>query len=393
MKNHAKLLFTLACIQFTHVVDFVIMMPLGPQLMRIFNISPEQFSIVVSSYTFSAGTSGLISAFFIDKFDRKKALIFCYTGFIIGTFACSFANDYHLLIAARVLTGFFGGVLGALLLSIISDVIPFENRASAMGVVMASFSVASVLGVPTGLYLASLHNWQFPFFVLGCVSILVFGLIFLFIPSLTAHITAKKGNTLETILGFFKERNTAISLLFMLFVMIGQFSVIPFISPYLVSNVGFPEKNLFLIYLVGGLVTIVSSPILGKLADKYGKPKVFAISAALSTIPVYLITNLEPIQTPILLCITAFFFILMGGRMIPASAIASSAALPQVRGSFMSINSSVQQFGSGISAYIAGQIIFKTPSGQLENYPIVGYLAIIASIVAIYLCFKVEKKG
>ncbi len=392
-KQVKLLLFTLAFIQFTHIVDFVIMMPLGPQLMRAFQISPSQFSIVVSAYTFSAGVSGIIAAFFIDRFDRKTALIFCYLGFIAGTFACSFANDYHVLTLARVLTGFFGGILGALILAIISDVIPFENRASAMGIVMASFSVASVVGVPAGLYLASLHNWQFPFMVLGGLSVFVFLFIFIFVPSLKDHLNASKLKVTDTVIGFFTTRNTSISLLFMLFVMFGQFSIIPFISPYMVSNVGFLEKDLFLIYLVGGGVTIFTSPIIGKLADKYGKSKVFAISAGLSAIPVFLITNMSPMPLPLILCVTAFFFVVMGGRMIPASAIASSAAPPQVRGSFMSINSSVQQFGSGIAAFVAGKIIVLSPTGQLENYHIVGYVAICATIMAIFLSYKIVKKG
>ena len=161
----------------------------------------------------------------------------------------------------------------------------------------------------------------------------------------------------------------------------------------MVSNVGFQEKDLFLIYLVGGAVTIFSSPIIGKLADKYGKSKVFAISAALSAIPVFLITNMSPMPLPLILSVTAFFFVVMGGRMIPASAIASSAAPPQVRGSFMSINSSVQQFGSGIAAFVAGKIIVLSPSGQLENYPIVGYVAISATVIAIFLSYQIVKKG
>lgn len=386
------LIFVLAAIQFTHIMDFMIMMPLGPQLMRIFNINPTQFGLIVSAYTFTAGISGFLGAFLIDRFDRKKAVQFMYLGFTIGTIACALAPNYYLLVFARAFAGMFGGVMSALILSIVGDTFTYERRASAMGAVMAAFSFASVLGVPFGLYLANTFSWHAPFFFIGGLGIIVFVLITLIIPQMNSHIKkdVKPSSPLQVITNITKNNNQLRALFFMVLLMFGQFSIIPFISPYMVKNVGFTEHQLMYIYLIGGGLTIFTSPLIGKMADKFGKAKVFTIFAVLTVFPLFLITNMPQIAIGWALVVTSMFFVTVGGRMIPAMTMITSTVKPANRGSFMSINSSVQQLSASLASFIAGTIIMENTDGKIEHYNIVGYIAIVAGIIAIFIGRKLK---
>lgn len=391
MKNEKWVLFTLALIQFTNIMDFMIMMPLGPQLMRTMKISPAAFSVVVSSYTISAAVFGFIGAFIIDRFDRKRAIRAAYLGFTLGTLACGLAPNYFLLMSARVLTGAFGGVLGALVLSIISDLIPPERRGRAMGRVMMAFSVASVFGVPFGLFLANLLSWNAPFLFLALASLLVGFLIERNIPPVNAHLNTGKPklSPMQLINNVGNDSNQLRALGMMACLMLGQFSIIPFLSPYMVSNVGFTEQQLPYIYLFGGIATMISMPLIGKLSDKHGKLRMFTIGIFVSAIPILIITNLPRVSLSLALCFTTFFMIFISARMVPASALSSSVAPPSSRGSFMSFQSSVQQLFSGLASLISGMMVVKTPSGSLLHYNWVGILAICFGFMALFLARKV----
>jgi predicted MFS family arabinose efflux permease len=392
LNKEKAVLFLLAAIQFTHIVDFMIMMPLGPQLMRLFNISPAQFSWLVSSYTFSAGIMGFLGAFVLDRFDRKKVLQVIYIGFTLGTFACAFAPSYYWLMAARILTGAFGGILSATSLAIVGDLIPEQRRASAMGIVMTAFSLAGVLGVPIGLYLASHWSWHAPFIGLGTTALIIFVLIQLVVPSMRIHLSSerKKESPLQILRNVTGNKNLMFALCTMTFLMLGQFTVIPFISPYMVSNVGFAEEQLPYIYFLGGLCTIFTVPLVGKLADKRGKYKIFSWAIFLSVIPILLLTNLPQTSIYVALLVTTFFMITIGSRGIPAQAMITSTVKPQQRGSFMSFNSSVQQLSAGLASIISGLIIHKTESGALENYGWIGLLAATCSIIALWFASKLK---
>jgi len=380
------LLSILAIIKFVHIMDFMIMMPLGPQLMKAFNISPAQFGAIVSSYGLSAGLFGLFGAFFIDKFDRKVALLYLFAGFTIGTLSCAFAPTHHWLIAARIFTGAFGGILGALVLSIVGDQFPAERRSSAMGIVMGAFSAASVLGVPFGLYMASIYNWQAPFMLLGGASVAIFVAILFVVPSLKAHLAeGNRRNPVEFLENIFTKRNQQLALLLMVLLMFGQFSIVPYIAPYMVSNVGFTELQLTYIYLLGGAVTLITSPLIGRWADNVGNVKMFTIMGLLALIPIALITNLPQVPIYVALIPTTLFFIFIGGRMIPALTIITSTAMPQNRGGFMTIVTSLQNIASAAAAFLAGLIIVKNDNGQLEQYAYVGGVAIAASVACIVL--------
>lgn len=392
------LLYLLAAINFCNIVDFMIMMPLGPQLMRLFDIGPSEFSMVVSSYTFSAFASGILSSLVIDRFDRKKSLLVMYTGFIVGTALCGLAPNYYLLMAARVFTGIFGGVIGASVLSIVGDVIPFERRGHAMGIVMSAFSIASIVGVPLGLFLASHTSlgWQAPFLFLALISLPILFLVYRYLPNINAHLHADKktNGLLDATKAIISDRNQRKAIFLSMVMMLGHFSIIPFISPSMVANVGFSESQLQYIYLVGGGATVFTSQYIGKMADKYGKYRIFSIFAMLCAVPVFAITNMPPVPIALALVVAAIFFVLISGRMIPMQAMVTASVNPAYRGSFMSINSSLQQLMAGLGSLLAGMIVVKDPvNGHLLHYEWVGYFSILMSLAAVVIARKLKGFG
>lgn len=391
IKNERFLLLILASINFTHIVDFMIMMPLGPQLMRLLNISPQQFSLLVASYTFSAGISSFAASFFVDRFNRKHVLLFAYSGFLLGTLACALAPSYHFLMAARIFAGVFGGLVGAQVLAIVSDVVPYERRASAMGIIMSAFSFASVVGVPLGLFLSNKYNWHAPFYFVAALGFFIFALSARFIPNITSHININAiHKPFELIKNISQNPNQLRALSLMFVLMLGHFTIIPFIAPYMVTNVGFTEHQLTWIYLIGGFLTIFSSPLIGKLADKSGKFRVYTFFVLLSLIPVIAITNLGTMPVCHVLIITSLFFIISGGRTIPALAMISSVVKPHQRGGFMNINTSLQQLATGLASFMAGMIVSKGADGKLMHYNYVGYIAAIACVCTIFIAAKIK---
>jgi predicted MFS family arabinose efflux permease len=388
------LIFTLAAIQFTHMMDFVIMMPLGPQLMRVFNISPSEFGLLVSAYTFSAAVAGFLSALFIDRFDRKHAMLGLYLGFTLGTLACALAPTFVMLLVARVVAGAFGGVLGALILAVIGDAIPEHRRGAATGKVMAAFSVASIAGVPVGLYLASISSWHAPFYLLAGLSFIVLLASFKLLPPMRGHLTnAVKQNPFLVLKEILQKRNLQWAMTLMVTLTMSGFLVVPFISPYMVANVGFSETELSYIYLFGGIATVFTSQWAGRLADKHGKHKVFIISAVLSIVPILLITNLPPVQHYVALIVSTVFFIFFGARFVPAMSLITSSVEPKLRGSFMSINSSVQQLSAGIAAFVSGLIVQEAADGKLQHFAWDGVLACLVTLIAIWVVRNIKTVG
>lgn len=385
-----RLNYLLAFIKFTHIMDFMIMMPLGPQLERLWEITPGQFGMLVAAYTFSAGAVGFMGSFFMDRFDRRHALIFLYAGFLIGTFACAMSDSYHLLLLSRCVTGAFGGLLGATVLAVVGDLTPLEKRSEAMGTVMAAFSAASVFGVPFGLFLADRFSWQAPFLFLGLVGLPILLLNVWMVPNVKAHLDQPKQRPRAILKEMTSDTNQLTAHLFIILLMLGQFTVITFIAPYMVSNVGFTESELAYIYLAGGFVTLFSAPWFGRLSDRFGQFPFFTSVTVLSLIPLWLITHLPPLEMYLVLIITSVMFILISGRIIPAMTMITSSVRPERRGGFMSVNSSIQQIGAGISSYVAGLIVVRSASGQLQDYDLVGYLAIAASVVAIFVAKRLR---
>ena len=390
-RNERLLIIVLALVQFTNVLDFIIMMPLGPVLLKRFNIVTSQFSLLVSAYTITAGISGFISAFFADKFDRKHFLTVAFAGFTVGTFACGLAPSYEMLLAARILTGMFGGLLTAVVLSILSDTVPLARRGAAMGILTAAFSVASVVGVPFGLWLADAIDWHTPFFMLGGIGLVTQFLIYKIVPPVKSHLTDDKKvkhHPLQVLIAVGRQPNQLRALLLMSLMMMGQFAIVPFLATFFVNNLNFTSINLQMMYVLGGLASMFTGPAVGRLADRIGKKKVFTVFSIAMLAPIIATTNLTSAVTlAVVLCISTLFFIFSSGRNVPAMTMITGTVLPAQRGSFMSINGAVQNMSTGLGSLIAGWIIVQHGGSEqpLERMEIAGLFAAVVSLMALFV--------
>lgn len=397
-KKERIIILLLASINFTHILDFMIMMPLGNYLMPFFDINPQQFSFLVGAYTLTAAVSGFAAAFFVDKFDRKKILLFCYVGFLFGTFACGIAPTYGLLLSSRILAGVFGGIIGAQVMSIISDLFGYERRGAAMGAVMSSFAIASTIGVPFALYLSNLFSWHAPFILVGLLGIGIIPLVIKFIPSMRDHLREKNADDhrFQVLFNVLQSREQRLVLLFSALVMMGHFLIIPFINPFMEFNKGFTKDQTPMIYLFGGMASFVSAIALGRFSDRIGKLRVFSWSVLFSLVMVWGITNMPVMPFSLVLVLFAVWFVLATGRAVTAQAMISNVVKPEQRGSFMSFNSSVQQLGTAIASFIAGFVVIKDSTGKLHGYERVGYLSILVLLLGLllgrYLFARMDKQ-
>ncbi len=379
-----SLLFILAGAQFVHILDFVILMPMGPQFMKDLSISPQAFSFLVSAYTFSASIWGVIGAFFLDRFDRKMALLVLFAGFTVGTLICGLAPTYDFLLAGRAFAGAFGGLMGAVVFSIVGDVIHESRRGAATGIVMSAFSVAAVVGVPVGLWIAHI-SWRAPFLGLAVVSATMMVIAMRVLPAMRDHLDTGRAPSLREDLHFilYTPRHwRAYAMIVAL--MFAAFTVIPFLATYLVRNVGVTERQLPYVYLAGGLATFATARLIGRLADRYGKQRLFVLLSGASVIPILALTHLPRVPFAVALVVTTAFTVLISGRAVPAMSLITSSVESARRGSFMSFTSAIQQMAAGLASLVAGLILTESvDTGELLHYQWVGYMAVGATFVGI----------
>ncbi len=389
------LLLLLAAVQFTHIMDFMIMMPLGPQLMRDLDIGPAKFASLVSGYTWSAGLVGLVATAFIDRFDRRPALLVMFAGFVLGTLACGFARHYESLLAARIVSGAFGGVSGALVMTIVADVVPPARRAAGIGLVMTAFSVASALGVPSGLYLAQTWEWETPFRLIAGLGTAIWLVALLGLPRLRAHLSADPPPPrLKALAALAANRNVQWAMLFMASMVGAHFTVIPFLSPYLVANVGLPEKHLFAVYLTGGILTVFTGPLMGRLADRHGRLRVYRVVTVVASAVLLFLTYAPRLELPWVLLLAGLFFVFASGRFVPGQAIASLAVAAPQRGAFMSFSSCARDLISGLVSSLGGLIVTRSDhSAPLLGYHWLGWIAVACSLLSLWLARQVQEVG
>jgi len=397
------LLLTLAAIQFTNIVDFMVMMPLGDILQDALEISPSRYGWLVSSYGLAAGLTAFLGVFYLDNLDRKKALLTAYAGFILGTASSAIVPttdnnelNYWLFVGTRVLTGITGGLLGGLILAIVGDVVPLERRGRAMGIITIAFSLAAILGIPLALTLVDLfdHNWHVPFYGVCLLSLPIWLLAFKAIPAMTSHLKNRPEayDRLETFRVVFKRPTQRNALLFSTLLILGQFTVVIFLTPYMINNVGLRQEDIKYIYLVGGTCTAASGYLIGRLVDRFGRFRIFTVFAWLSLVVVLIITQLPESGLPVVLVLSGLFFTFASGRMIPANTISTSIVLPKYRAGFMSLNSAAMSISSGLSGVIAGSIVVQHGDhAPLENYDIVGYLAAGATLLALIIVRRLKQ--
>jgi DHA1 family inner membrane transport protein len=388
--SERTLLLLLACVQFTHIMDFMVMMPLGPQLMRELNISAASFGHIISAFAITAGLVGLAMAPFADRFDRKKLLLFCYAGFALGTLACGLSTTPGMLMAARAMCGAFGGVSSATLLTIVADVVPADRRARGMGIIMTAFSAAAALGVPLGLKLAQWWKWEAPFLVIAAVAAVVWLLLARVLPPVRGHLDRIGADHRKDFIALLKDRNAWTGIALMMVCVMGHFMIIPYLSPYLVGNVGLAEQQLFLVYLVGGVVTIFTGPYVGRLADRHGRFGMFAVLIVCACAIVYHISTSGPLPLWHTLLNAAIFFIFASGRFIPAQATISLAVPSARRGAYMSLVSCSRDLSSGVTAALGGMIVAKGAGGTMLHFDRLGLLAIAISLGSIWVFRQVR---
>ncbi len=373
----------------------MIIMPLGEKLMESFGIGPQQFSWLVAVYAGSSFVASLGSAAVVDRFDRRKVLLLAHVGFTVGTLGCALFDNFTGLLIARGVAGAFGGMVATQVLAIVGDYFAAERRGRAMGIVMMAFSAASVIGVPAGIAIASYGGWRAPFLAVGGLAVLAGIAAFFQVPSLRAHITsADERPGVLTMLGdVLANENQLLALVFTVVLMLGHFTVIPFIAPYMQINLGFEDTELSLMYLVGGLLTIVTLPLIGRWADSAGPARVFTFGTVGTIVAILAVTHLPAgLATGLVLVVTSSFFITSGGRTIPALTLVTSVVHPERRGAFMSLRSAFNQLGMGAASVVSGLVIVKDAgTGFLLHYDTVGWLAAGASLVAVWLAWQLKR--
>ncbi len=387
-------LLSLAGVQFTHILDFMIMMPLGPQLTRLFGISDAQFGLLVSAYTLAAGLSGLLATTYLDRHGRKRLLLVLYGLFALATLACGLAPSYAALMLARLAAGLFGGVLTALAQTIVADCIPFERRGRAMAVVMSAFSVSTVAGVPLSLWLVAVGDWHWPFVAIALASALFWGLAAFTLPPLDQHLAQGGQHTSwQRIASVLAEPNHRWALLFTALIMFTGFPVIPYLTIFFQANLGLTDADIPWIYFSGGLATLVSARLIGRWSDRLGKQRVFRVLALAVGFPLLGLTLLDGVGLGVVVAINTVLFVVMSGRMIPGMALVTAAADPARRGTFMAFNSAVQSAAMGSAAFVGGLLIDRAPDGRVVHYWLAAALGVAASLASIWVMRRLRLHG
>jgi DHA1 family inner membrane transport protein len=382
-------LFTLAAVQFTHVLDFMIMMPLGAQLMRAFNITPSQFTHLVAAYGLAAAISGFAGGFVLDRFDRKRSLLFLYTGFALSTVACGLAPTHHWLLAARLAAGAFGGLAGSMVSAMVGDIVPPQRRGRAMSIVMSAFPLASVLGVPAGLILAGKFGWHAAFYLLAASAAIVFVVASLALPHLR---TAVHGHQPWLQMKEIMSHGIHLRAFAMAAALIMAGGIlVPFVAPTFIANVGLDEQfQLPIAYAAGGIATALSTPLVGWLSDHVDRLKLLAIMSAAAVVVVLIMTRLGPSSLAFAASMMALFMVTMSSRFSPAMAMIANSVEARYRGGFMSVNAALQQAASGAANVIAGFFVTLEPSGHLKGYPTVGYISVFFFILTVILAAQLR---
>lgn len=383
----------LTFLQFTVILDFMVLSPLGEQLMKELDISPSQFGIVVSAYALSAGASGLLAAGFADKFDRKKLLLFFYVGFIIGTLLCGLAPDYNSLLIARVVTGVFGGVIGSISFAIITDLFSLQTRGRVMGFVQMAFAASQILGIPIGLYLANKMGWHSPFLLIVGVSVFAGVFIFFYMKPVNAHLQLQtERNALQHLFKTVSKPRYLQAFAATALLATGGFMMMPFGTAFSVNNLGVTREDLPMIFSITGLFSIVTGPLIGFFSDKIGKYTIFVIGSVWSIIMVLVYTHQDVIPLWMVIMFNVLMFMGISARIISSSALLTAVPTPADRGAFMGVNASLQQISGGIAAAIAGMIVYQeTKTSPLENYPILGYVVCVTTIITIIMMYFLNR--
>jgi predicted MFS family arabinose efflux permease len=382
----------LALVQFTIILDFIIMSPLGAILMPSLGITAGQFGVAVSAYAFSAGLSGILAAGFADRFDRKRLLLFFYVGFALGTALCAAAETYHVLLIGRIVTGLFGGVIGSVVLAIVTDLFPLQLRGRVMGFVQTAFAASQVLGVPAGLFLANHWNWHACFSAIVGLAIATIAIIAFAMKPVDAHLKLKQDrNPFHHLVATVGEPRYTLAFAVTTLLATGGYMIMPYSSAFTVNNVGIDIAHLPTIYLVSGLFSIVTGPLVGRASDAFGKYPTFVFGCTMTIIMVLIYTHLGHVSLATAITVNVLMFVGIFSRMIPSQALISAIPDPSQRGSFSAVSASLQQLSGGLGSVLAAAIISQQPDGSLLHFERIGYVVATTTIITLVAMYFVQK--
>ncbi|TWB07119.1 MFS transporter [Bradyrhizobium stylosanthis] len=391
-RYQALLIALLAFTQFTIILDFIIMSPLGAILMPALNITAAQFGVAVSAYAFSAGLSGILAAGFADRFDRKRLLLFFYVGFTLGTLLCAMAQNYHVLLIGRIVTGLFGGVIGSVVLAIITDLFALHLRGRVMGFVQTAFAASQVLGIPAGLFLANHWSWQICFVAIVGLSIVTIAVVAFVMEPVDAHLKLKQDrNPFHHLIATVFEPRYTLAFAVTTLLATGGYMLMPFSSAFTVHNLGIDMLHLPTIYLVSGLFSIVTGPLVGRASDAFGKYPTFVFGCAMTVVMVLIYTHLGHVSLTTAITVNVLMFIGIFSRMIPSQALMSAIPDASQRGSFSAVSASLQQLSGGLGSVLAGAIIAQAPDGALIHFDRIGYVVVMTTLITLVMMYFVQK--
>lgn len=391
--HERRIVLLIAAVQFVNILDFVMVSPLGPELAEHLGIRTSHLGFVGGSYTAAAAISGLVGALFLDRFDRRKALVFAMIGLGVGTAAAGLATDLQTLLAARVLAGFFGGPATSISLSVIADIIPSERRGKAMGAVMAAFSVASVLGVPAGLLLAQVGGWRMPFFGVGMLAALGALAAWLVLPTMTGHIDRERAPTgrLSGLADLVRRPTVVISYAMTVTTTMGAFALIPNLAAYFQYNLHFPREDLWILYGVGGITSFAAVRLFGLLVDKMGAFRVGLIGSVVLAAVLYLGYVADPPLIPILAMFVGFM-LAMSTRNVAYQTLTSKVPRPAERATFTSLQSALQHIASAAGAFLSSRVLTERADLSLVGLPKVAMFSLLLTATLPVFMWFVERR-
>ncbi|MCU0659761.1 MAG: MFS transporter [Polyangiaceae bacterium] len=382
------LLFLIAAIQFVNILDFMMVMPMGPDFAKALGIPVSQLGVIGGSYTAAAAVAGLAGVFFLDRFDRRKALLVALTGLVLSTAAGALAQGLPSLVAARVAAGLFGGPATSISQAIVADVVPADRRGKAMGIVMSAFSVASVLGVPLGLELSRIAGWHAPFVFVAALGFLVTALAAGLLPSMRGHLQREQAHGIPWHLVTNPLPST--SLLATTVTTCGVFLLVPNLSAFLQFNLGYPRDRLGLLYLIGGTLGFLANGLIGRWVDRVGSVPVAIAGTALHVLVLWC-GMIQPIAAIPVAVIFVGFMLSGSFRMLPMSALSSRVPVPSERAGFLSLQSVVQHLASAVGAVASSRLLIAEPSGRLQRFPETAALAALFALAMPLLLWRASR--
>ena len=388
--SERAVVFLIGAVQFVNILDFVMVMPLGPDFAAGLGIPTSQVGNIGAAYTAAGCVAGVAGSYFLDRFDRRKALAVAMLGLVVATAAGGFATGLTSLLVARAMAGLFGGPATSLAMSIIADLIPPERRGRAMGAVMGAFSVASVLGIPMALKVARWSDWRMPFFAVAGLGLLLVAAAIFFLPPMRGHLERQTGPTVS-VRDLFTRPDVLQSYSLTALLTVAGFVIIPNISGYVQRNLGYPREELEIIYFVGGLVSFVTLRAAGKAVDALGSFRVGTVGSLLFIGTLYLAFIQLPAGVP-LVAVFACFFLSNGVRNVSYSTLTSRVPEQALRARFMSFQSAVQHLGAAVGASLSSKLLTDLPDGQLGGMNRVVLVSMALTLMAPALFFLVERR-